>query len=209
MYVGPNKLLWIKQPPNSGNLSITDCLSVPKVSAVERSHCITNPRRHWQIFIISELHYNHVHFPSRIGTGSHECIHYNIMQKFTIRDFCTRTFHCPLQCVATQQCACVLSPPVCHNTTVCLCTVPSSVSQHNSVLVYRPLQCVTTQQCACVLSPPVCRNTTVCLCTVPSSVSQHNSVLVYCPLQCVATQQCVCVLSGVRFQASLFSLGNL
>ena len=32
----------IKQPLNSGNFCTTYCLSVPKVSAIERVHCITS-----------------------------------------------------------------------------------------------------------------------------------------------------------------------
>ena len=32
--------MYIKQPLNSGNLCITNCFSVPKVSVIERFHCI-------------------------------------------------------------------------------------------------------------------------------------------------------------------------
>ena len=50
---------------------------------------LTNPRGHQTSFIISEIHYNQLHFHSRTLTGSHEFIHY--MQKFTVRVFLIRS----------------------------------------------------------------------------------------------------------------------
>ena len=65
---------------------------MPVHMPVQWNLIITNPRGHKILLIISEIHYNQLIFHSRTQTGSHVFVHY--MQKFPVRVFLIRRFHC-------------------------------------------------------------------------------------------------------------------